>query len=97
MSDQKSIKIQVANRTYPLKIKAEQQVIIEKAAKLIAERIQGHEQMSGVKDMQDVLALCALQLAAEHIGLQNDMGAQEEEVNRELQELAGLIRNYNKH
>jgi len=59
------IKISIADRVYPLTIKPEQEEGLRKAAKKIEETIKKFEQSYAVRDKQDVLAMSALQFAAE--------------------------------
>lgn len=56
-----SIKINIANRVYPLTVKTEEEEAIRKTAKMINERIREYEQDYAVKDKQDLLAMCALE------------------------------------
>jgi cell division protein ZapA (FtsZ GTPase activity inhibitor) len=65
MSDKLKIKISIADRVYPLTIQAEQEEGLRKAAKKIEAMIKQFEQSYAVKDKQDVLAMCALQFAAQ--------------------------------
>ena len=65
MADKLKIKITVAYRVYPLTVNPEQEEGLRKAAKKIEEMIKQFEQSYAVRDKQDVLAMCALQLAAQ--------------------------------
>lgn len=65
MSDQLKIKISIADRVYPLTIKSHQEEGLRKAAKKIEAMIKQFEQSYAVRDKQDVLAMCALQFAAQ--------------------------------
>ena len=56
-----SIKINIANRIYPLTVKSTEEEGIRKTAKMINERIKEYEQDYAVKDKQDLLAMCALE------------------------------------
>ena len=56
-----SIKINIANRVYPLTVKTEEEEGIRKTAKLINDRLKEYEQDYAVKDKQDLLAMCALE------------------------------------
>ena len=62
-----SIKISIANRVYPLKINTEEEEAIRKAVKLIGDKLKEYEENYSVKDKQDLLAMCALQFATEHV------------------------------
>lgn len=58
------IKVTIAGRTYPLTIKRTEEEQIRKAVKTINEAIARFEQRYAVQDKQDVLSMCALQLAS---------------------------------
>ncbi|MDG2371270.1 MAG: cell division protein ZapA [Flavobacteriaceae bacterium] len=65
MSDLIKIKIVIADRVYPLSIVPEQEEVIRDSAKKIDKMIKQLEQSYAVRDKQDVLAMCALQYAAQ--------------------------------
>lgn len=67
-----SIKINIANRVYPLTIKTEEEEGIRKTARMINDRIREYEQDYAVKDKQDLLAMCALEY-----GTNNDMAVKQ--------------------
>ncbi len=61
MDDQLSIKVQIAERFYPLKIKRKDEEKIRKAARLINDKILQYKQRYTDKDTQDFVAMAALQ------------------------------------
>ncbi|MBQ4821254.1 cell division protein ZapA [Aquimarina sp. MMG016] len=65
MADKLKIKLSVADRVYPLTINPDQEEGLRKAAKKIDAMIKQFEQSYAVRDKQDVLAMCALQFAAQ--------------------------------
>jgi cell division protein ZapA len=65
MGDKLKIKLSIADRVYPLNIRPEQEEGLRKAAKRINEVIKKFEQDYAVRDKQDVLAMSALQFAAQ--------------------------------
>lgn len=65
MSNQLKIKISIADRVYPMTILPEQEEGLRRAAKKIDFMIKQFEQNYAVRDKQDVLAMCALQFAAQ--------------------------------
>ncbi|MDR9457699.1 MAG: cell division protein ZapA [Salegentibacter sp.] len=88
--DKLRIKISIADRVYPLTIEPQQEEGLRKAAKKIEAMIKQFEQSYAVRDKQDVLAMCALQFAAQTE--QNDIEAvgdmqEAEEKLRSLNEL----------
>jgi cell division protein ZapA (FtsZ GTPase activity inhibitor) len=58
-----SLKVVVAGRTYPLTVTEGEQVRVTKAAEDINHAIKTLQENYAVKDMQDLLAMTALQLA----------------------------------
>jgi cell division protein ZapA len=61
MDDKLTIRVNVADRYYPLKIGRQDEEKIRRAAKLINERILQYKQKYTDKDVQDFLAMAALQ------------------------------------
>jgi cell division protein ZapA (FtsZ GTPase activity inhibitor) len=59
-----SIKVVVAGRTYPLTVNENEQAKVQKAADDINKAIKLLQDNYAVKDMQDLLAMTALQLAS---------------------------------
>lgn len=58
-----SIKVNIANRVYPLSVQPDEEEEVRKAAIYINDRIKSIEANFGVKDKLDVLAMLALELA----------------------------------
>ncbi|WP_430409599.1 cell division protein ZapA [Kordia sp.] len=65
MENKLKIKLSIADRVYPLTIAASQEEGLRKAAKKIEAMIKQFEQSYAVRDKQDVLAMCAVQFAAQ--------------------------------
>lgn len=64
MSDYLKIKVSIADRVYPLTIKREEEEKIRLAARTIDGILKKYEEGYAVRDKQDLLAMCALQLAS---------------------------------
>ena len=65
MSEKLKIKISIADRVYPLTVDTAQEEGLRSASKKIDAMIKQFEQSYAVRDKQDVLAMCALQVAAQ--------------------------------
>ncbi len=65
MSEKLKIKISIADRVYPLTVEPSQEEGLRSASKKIDAMIKQFEQSYAVRDKQDVLAMCALQFAAQ--------------------------------
>ncbi|MBN1107975.1 MAG: cell division protein ZapA [Bacteroidales bacterium] len=61
MDDKLSIRVNVADRYYPLKVERENEEKIRKAARMINEKVLQYKQRYADKDVQDFLAMAALQ------------------------------------
>ena len=61
MDDKLSIKVNVADRYYPLKVERDDEEKIRKAARMINEKVLQYKQRYTDKDVQDFLAMAALQ------------------------------------
>lgn len=57
------IKVTVANRTYPLTIKRDDEEQVRKAVKVIEERLKVYEKSFAARDTQDLLSMCLLEMA----------------------------------
>tara|TARA_A200000113_G_C8798983_1_gene333441 strand:- start:57 stop:350 length:294 start_codon:yes stop_codon:yes gene_type:complete len=65
MSEKIKIKLTVADRVYPLTISPDQEASLRISSKKIDDMTKQLEQNYAVRDKQDVLAMCALQYAAQ--------------------------------
>lgn len=76
MDDKLSIRVNVADRYYPLKVERENEEKIRKAARMINEKVLQYKQRYSDKDVQDFLAMASLQyvikLTEEEEKLNND-------------------------
>ncbi len=61
MDDKLSIRVNIADRYYPLKVERENEEKIRKAARMINEKILQYKQRYVDKDIQDFLAMASLQ------------------------------------
>jgi len=91
MPEQLKIKLSIANRVYPLTINPSQEEGLRKATKKIESMIGQFEQNYSVRDKQDVLAMCALQFAAQVEQKSIDKEYVNEEVQEKLEALNDLL------
>ena len=85
MEDKLSIRVNVADRYYPLKIERKDEEKIRKAAKMINEKVLQYKQRYTDKDTQDFLAMAALQYVIKVI--ENDNNQDASPMVEELREL----------
>jgi cell division protein ZapA len=94
MPEQLKIKLSIANRVYPLTINPSQEEGLRKATKKIESMIGQFEQNYSVRDKQDVLAMCALQFAAQVEQKTIDKEYVNEEVQEKLEALNDLLKQH---
>lgn len=91
MSEKLKIKISIADRVYPMTVFPGQEEGLRKAAKKIEAVIKQFEQNYAVRDKQDVLAMCALQFAAQTEQTTINNSHQVEEAQEKLNMLNELL------
>lgn len=94
MSNQQKIKLSIADRVYPLTINPEQEEGLRKATKKIEEMIKRFEQSYAVRDKQDVLAMCALQFAAQVEQKVIDKDNDDHQIEEKLEALNQLLQEH---
>jgi cell division protein ZapA len=62
---EKSVKVEIANGLYSLKIQSSEEENLTKAVELINQKISEFEKNYGIKDKKDVLAMVTLQLVTQ--------------------------------
>jgi cell division protein ZapA len=70
MSEKLSIRVNIADKYYPLKINRDEEERIRKAAKIINDRVLQYKQKYADKDVLDFLAMTALQNATRMVELE---------------------------
>tara|TARA_R110002012_G_scaffold66701_4_gene174379 strand:- start:193 stop:483 length:291 start_codon:yes stop_codon:yes gene_type:complete len=91
MAEPLKIKLSIADRVYPLTINPSQEEGLRLATKKIEEMIKKFEQSYAVRDKQDVLAMCALQFAAQVEQKQIDNSSDTQEMEAKLNALDRLL------
>lgn len=91
MSDLLKIKLTIANRVYPLSVAPEQEASLRDSAKKIETTILQLEKNYAVRDKQDVLAMCALQYAAQLEQLKAKDAPKNDDNHEKVSELINMI------
>jgi cell division protein ZapA (FtsZ GTPase activity inhibitor) len=92
MDDKLSIRVNVAERFYPLRIDRNDEERIRLAARSINEKVSQYKQRYADKDVQDFLAMAALQYVIKLLELENQhddtiVVEAVKELNRKLEEI----------
>lgn len=91
MGEKLKIKISIADRVYPLTVDTSQEEGLRSASKKIDGMIKQFEENYAVRDKQDVLAMCALQFAAQVEQKQIDTVAIDKNSLDKLQQINELL------
>jgi cell division protein ZapA (FtsZ GTPase activity inhibitor) len=89
-----SIKINIADRVYPLKVNMEEEEIIRRAAKLINDRIKEFQDNYAVRDKQDLLSMCVLHYATATLKAEKKVMNEDTEVADKVYELDQLLNDF---
>lgn len=87
-----SIKVNIADRYYPLSVTPQQEEIVRQAARLINDKMKLLQQQFAISDKQDVLSMTVLEFATELISLQKEHAGSQEQINKQLAELQSLLK-----
>ncbi|MGB6036030.1 MAG: cell division protein ZapA [Cryomorphaceae bacterium] len=90
---EKSIKVTIAGRIYPISVKPEEEEMVRAAAKKVDDSVKNLLENYAVKDKQDLLAMTALQLSTklEEVDTSAPKGSAIDD--REISEIEQLIDN----
>jgi cell division protein ZapA (FtsZ GTPase activity inhibitor) len=86
-----SIKINIADRVYPLKVNMEEEEIIRRAAKLINDRVKEYQENYAVRDKQDLLSMCVLHYATSSLKSDMKVTVEDTEVAEKVYQLDHLL------
>jgi cell division protein ZapA (FtsZ GTPase activity inhibitor) len=91
MSEELSIKLNIGDRVYPLRIDPAEEEALRQAARLVTEKLKDYQGKYAVKDKQDLLAMCSLEYATEVIKLRKNKISQDTDIHEGINELADFV------
>ena len=86
-----SIKINIANRIYPLTINRDAEENIRKAVKKIEERLKFYEKNYATKDRQDLLAMCLIETATKLESINDNSNKNLKDIELKLLEIDSVL------
>ncbi|MCZ6693313.1 MAG: cell division protein ZapA [Bacteroidetes bacterium] len=86
-----SIKIKIADREYPMRVKPDDEEKIRKAGKLINEKIKSYKEKFGIDDKQDLLAMVSFDILIDKIETDRNMENSDENISNKINYLNNLI------
>lgn len=89
-----SIKINIADRVYPLKVDMDEEEIVRRAAKLINDRIKEYQENYAVRDKQDLLSMSVLHYATATLRAEKKMSEDGTEVADKVYQLDQMLSDF---
>ena len=85
--DELSIKIKIADREYPMKVRPQDEERVRKAGKSINERLRNYRERFGIDDKQDLLSMVAFDCLIEKMEAEEKQYGADETILEKLNEL----------
>ena len=89
--DELSIKIKIADREYPMKVKPEDEERVRNAGKSINERIRSYRERFGIDDKQDLLAMVAFDCLVDKLEVEEKQFDTDEGIVEKIDHLNNII------
>jgi len=89
--DKLNIKIPLANRLYPMSVDIKEEEVIRISASKIEKMLKNFKEKYSVRDDQDLLAMCALQLCVKLEKLESGTIGQSKRILQDLSDMNKLI------
>lgn len=89
-----SIKINIADRVYPLRVNMEEEEMIRRAAKIINDRIKEFQDNYAVRDKQDLLSMCVLHYATATLKADKKRVDEDTDVADKVYQLDQMLNNF---
>ena len=86
-----TINIVIADKSYKLTVAKADEGKVRRAATLINDRIKSYSAHYAFKDMQDLLAMTALQFATSTVKYESELSYRDQDLGQKLQELDALL------
>jgi cell division protein ZapA len=89
--EEHSIKIKIADREYPMKVKRADEERIRTAGKLINEKLRSYREQFGIEDKQDLLAMVAFDCLIDKMAVEDTHQTVDQTVFEKINHLNNLI------
>ncbi len=89
--DHLSIKIKIADREYPMKVKSDDEEKVRNAGKLINEKLRSYREQFGIDDKQDLLAMVAFDSVVDKLETEKQEKESDNSVIQKINHLNHLV------
>ena len=87
-----SIKVNIADRSYPLTVERSEEEKVRKAARMINDKLKVLQQQFAISDRQDMLSMVALEIATECVGFKEGKFIEDNGLSDELRHIQELLK-----
>lgn len=91
MKNQISIKVNIVDKIFPLKVDLEDEARVRKAARFVNEKIKTYQSEFGLSDKEMLLSMCALQMATDLIKEKESIENGGEEISEAVQRIDDIL------
>ena len=91
MAEKLLIKLNIANRIYPMKIVRSSEQSIREAVKQIDHRLKFYEENYAIKDKQDLLAMCLIEYASKFESVNSKNVIEDNGLTEKLQKIESIL------
>jgi cell division protein ZapA len=85
--DELSIKLKIADREYPMKVRPQDEERVRKAGKSINERLRSYRERFGIDDKQDLLSMVAFDCLIEKLEVEEKQYGTDETILEKIDDL----------
>ncbi|MEX0967203.1 MAG: cell division protein ZapA [Bacteroidia bacterium] len=94
MEEEVSIKVNIADRVFPLTVKVSEEPRVREAAKRINEKIRGYKEQFQIEEKQVLLSMCCLQFVTELLESEGRQKSADIELSQEIAGIHTLLDKY---
>lgn len=89
--DELSIKIRIADREYPMKVRREEEARVRNAGKMINDMMKSYKEKFGIEDKQDLLAMVAFDCLVDKMAFEETHQHVDQSVAEKVDQLNRLV------
>ncbi|WP_018479415.1 cell division protein ZapA [Pontibacter roseus] len=86
-----AIKIRIAEREYPMRVKEEEEERLRVVGKILNERLRFFKDQFGIQDKQDLLAMVAFETMVDKLKLEDEQNSHQTKIGEQLSVLDELL------
>lgn len=91
MTEKLSIKVEISGRTFPLKVSAEEEESVRKAADLVNKKVNSYIDQYSIKDKQIALSMCALELATDLVNNESNKMIEGDSISKKILDIEAIL------